>query len=179
MNSRPRDLPVFESPQTLSKAGEHTSPAGGGGWVKAFNADKATNLKIKGTEGLGHSFSAVEMQKGQILDFTFEIPEAGEYFLKIGTIPNHDVDGAGMKIEVLQDNKTVTELDYSVEGRSETWKQNVLRCQAISSVKLNIERLGVIKVSIKAHTEHIILDQVMLLKNEMNFYEFPVERTEM
>ncbi|MDR2764349.1 MAG: hypothetical protein LBB90_04895 [Tannerella sp.] len=114
------------------------------------------------------------MQKGQILDFTFEIPETGEYFLKIGTIPNHDVDGAGMKIEVLLNNKTVAEPDYSVKGRSETWKRNVLRGQAISPVKLNIEQPGEIKISIKARTGHIILDQIMLMKNEMNFYEFPV-----
>jgi hypothetical protein len=115
------------------------------------------------------------MQKGQTLDFVFDIPEAGEYTLKIGTIPNHDVDGEGMKIEVLLNDKIVNELDYSVEGRSEKWKQNVLRGQAICSVKLNIEQSGEIKISIKALTGHIIPDQIMLLQGEMNFYEFPVK----
>ncbi|MDR0766730.1 MAG: glycosyl hydrolase 115 family protein [Odoribacteraceae bacterium] len=173
MDSRPRDLPVFESPSGFPEREEHAPPVGRG-WVKAFNADNATNLKTKGTEGLGHSFSAVEMKKGQVLEFTFEVPETGEYFLKVGTIPNHDVDGAGMKIEVLLNNKIVAEADYSVKGRSETWKRNVLRGQAISSIKLNIEQPGEIRISIKARTEYVILDQIMLVKNEMNFYEFPV-----
>ena len=90
-------------------------------------------------------------------------------------IPNHDVDGTGMKIEILLNDKIAGELDYSVEGRSETWKQNVLRGQAISSVKLNIEQAGKVKISIRALTNYIILDQIMLLQGEVNFYEFPVE----
>jgi hypothetical protein len=182
MDSNPRDLPVFakpafsqpDSPATGKSTGtEQKEPA----YVAARNASQADNISSAGTviEGLGHSFSAVEMQKGQTLDFTFEIPEAGEYFLKTGTVPNHGVDGAGMKIEVLLNGKTVTQSDYSVDGRSETWKQNVLRGQAISSVRLNVEQAGEIKISIKALTGHIILDQIMILQGEMNFYEFPVK----
>jgi hypothetical protein len=182
MDFRPRDLPVFAKPEfpqpdfpaTGKSIGiERKEPA----YVVALNASQADNKLSGGTviEGLGHSFSAVEIQKGQTLDFTFEIPEAGEYCLKIGTVPNHDVDGAGMKIAVLLNDKTVNESDYSVEGRSEIWKQNVLRAQAISSVKLNVEQAGKIKISVKALTGHIILDQIMLLHGEMNFYELPVK----
>jgi lysophospholipase L1-like esterase len=173
MDFQPRNLPVFAKPEfSKNKDVVRRGPTRN---VFAQNADNATNLKNKGIEGLGHSFSAVEMQKGQTFDFTFEIPEAGEYTLKTGTIPNHDVDGKGMKIEVLLNDKSVTALDYSVEGRSETWKQNVLRGQAISSVKLNIEQAGEIKISVKALTNYIILDQIMLLQGEMDFYEFPVK----
>jgi hypothetical protein len=185
MDSHPRGLPVFAKPEfpqpDSSASGKSTEieqrtqkePA----YAAARNASRADNISSAGTviEGLGHSFLAVEMQKGQMLDFTFEIPEAGEYTLKIGTIPNHDVDGTGMKLEILLNSKTVGEQDYSVEGRSETWKQNVLRGQAIRSVKLNIEQSGEIKISIKALTNHIIPDQIMLLQGEMNFYEFPVK----
>jgi hypothetical protein len=182
MDFQPRDLPVFAKPEFLKPDSlatgkligiERKEPA----YVAARNASQADNKLSNGTviEGLGHSFSAVEMQKRQTLDFIFDIPEAGEYFLKIGTVPNHDVDGAGMKIAVLLNDKTVNELDYSVEGRSEIWKQNVLRGQAISFVKLNVEQAGEIKISIKALTNHIILDRVMILQGEMNFYEFPVK----
>jgi hypothetical protein len=184
MDSHPRGLPVFASPEFSQPDSPATGKSTGieqrtqkePAYAAARNASQADNISSAGTviEGLGHSFSAVEMQKGQTLDFTFEIPEVGEYTLKIGTIPNHDVDGAGMKIEILLNDKTVGEQDYSVEGRSETWKQNVLRGQAISSAKLNIEQAGKIKISIKALTKHIILDQIMLLQGEMNFYEFPV-----
>jgi hypothetical protein len=173
MDSRPRNLPVFAKPEfPENKDTAHYNSTQN---VFAQNADHATNLKNKGIEGLGHSFSAVEMRKGQTLDFVFDIPEAGEYTLKIGTIPNHDVDGEGMKIEVLLNDKTVNELDYSVEGRSETWKQNVLRGQAISSVRLYVEQAGKIKISVKALTNYIVLDQIMLSQSEMNFYEFPVK----
>jgi lysophospholipase L1-like esterase len=173
MDSRPRDLPVFAKPEFPES--KDTARYNSTQNVFAQNADNAINLKNKGIEGLGHSFSAVEMQKGQTLDFVFHIPEAGEYTLKTGAIPNHDVDGAGMKTEILLNGKIVGEQDYSVERRSETWKQNVLRGQAVGSVKLNVEQPGGIKISIKALTNHIILDQIMLMQGEMNFYEFPVK----
>ena len=173
---RPRNLPVFDRPEftgTDSLATDTVLPP----FVAAQNAARSASLPENGTviEGLGHSFAAVQMQKGQTLDFTFKLPQAGAYLLKIGTVPNHDVDGVGMKFEVLLNDKTVTEFNYSVEGRSETWKKNVLRGQAINSAKLDIEQPGKIKISIKALTNHIILDQIMILQGDMNFYEFPVK----
>jgi lysophospholipase L1-like esterase len=186
MDFHPRDLPVFAKPEFPQPDSPATGNSTGAGqqrtqkepaYVAARNASQADNILSAGTvvEGLGHSFSAVKMQKGQTLDFTFEIPEAGDYFLKTGIIPNHDVDGEGMIIEILLNDKTVSKQDYSVEGRSEAWKQNVLRGQAINSMKLNYEQPGEIKISIKALTNHIILDQIMLLRGEMDFYEFPVK----
>lgn len=186
MDFQPRDLPVFDRPEfrSLDSLAAETLPAPQPqkplpterAYVSALNANHADNLDHPGIEGLGHSFSAVEMQKDEKLDFTFEVPRPGEYFLKIGTVPNHDVDGAGMKIEVLLDNHPVGELDYRVEGRSEAWKQNVLRGQTVSSVTLDLERAGRATVSIKALTGYVILDQVMLMQGETDFYEFPVSR---
>ncbi|MDR0545118.1 MAG: hypothetical protein LBG30_07230 [Odoribacteraceae bacterium] len=179
MDFRPRDLPVFASPafpRPASPAGSSSEPA----YAAARNASRADNILSAGRiiEGLGHSFSAVKMQEGERLDFTFEVPAAGEYLLKTGATPNHDVDGKGMIIEVLLDGKAVDTQDYSVEGRSERWMQNVLRGQAVCSTKLNIERSGEITISIRALTRHVILDQVMLLQGEMTFYEFPVTTTD-
>ena len=179
MDFRPRNLPVFNKSDfqhlDSSEIKIEIQTQKEFSHIFAQNANNATNLNTKGIEGLGHSFSAIEMLNGQTLDFSFNLPEAGEYNLKIGTLPNHDIDGKGMKIEVLLNDKSVNVLDYSVRGRSETWKQNVLRGQTVSTVKLNFNQSGEVKISIKAHSENIILDQIMLMQNEMDFYEFPVK----
>ena len=105
-------------------------------FVLAQHASQAIDAEKSGQiiEGLGHSFSAVQMQQGKSLTFTFEIPAGGEYWVKIGTLPNHDVDGQGMKIALSIDGKNIGEFDYRTVGRSEKWKENVLRGQAVITV---------------------------------------------
>jgi hypothetical protein len=181
MNFRPRNLPVFDKPDFLLKAGfqseKQTKDKNELSHVAAQNASQAINLPDNGTavEGLGHSFSAVQMRQGSTLTFRFDIPSSGEYRLKIATLPNHDVDGKGMKIILSVDGKEIRTFDYRVAGRSETWKENVLRGQVISTVKHHFPKAGKVNISIKALTPYIILDQIMLLQGDMNFYEFPVK----
>ncbi|MDR1119891.1 MAG: glycosyl hydrolase 115 family protein [Dysgonamonadaceae bacterium] len=188
MDFQPRKLPVFDKP-TFSESTESTSvqqssvqqPASDkNDFTQALNASQADNLPENGTiiEGLGHSFSAVQMKQGYSLRFTFDIPEAGEYWIKTGVLPNHDVNGKGMKIALSINGETIHEWDYSVVGRSETWKQNVLRGQAISIVPYTFPKAGKITISVTALSPYIILDQIMLGKGADNFYEFPVDAVE-
>ena len=185
MDFNPRNLPVFakprfpeidELPEDQADKSEKKSfiqPL-----VLAQNANQAINLFHNGevVDGLGHSFAAVKMQQGDILSFDFELPESGEYWIKIATIPNHDVDGKGMKIVLSVDGKEIQEFNYRTVGRSETWKQNVLRGQAVSSVNHHFPKAGKVNISIKAITRYIILDQIMIGKGSDSFYEFPVSK---
>lgn len=65
-----------------------------------------------------------------------------------------------MKIELSVDGKTINTFDYSVEGRNETWKENVLRGQAIVACDYTFPKAGKIVVTVKALTPYIILDQI-------------------
>jgi lysophospholipase L1-like esterase len=190
MDFRPRKLPVFDEPafpmlDSLINAGyqpKGTTPqndkkiTGRQGFVLAQNACQAIDRQDAGKviEGLGHSFSAVQMKQGRALTFTFDIPRPGEAWIKIATVPNHDVDMKGMKIMLSVDGKEIGEFDYSVSGRSETWKQNVLRGQAVSTARYRFPQAGKVNITVKALTPYIIVDQIMTGQGEDDFYEFPV-----
>ncbi|MDR3341128.1 MAG: glycosyl hydrolase 115 family protein [Candidatus Symbiothrix sp.] len=187
MDFRPRALPVFDKPEftgldSLANAAykpvkPKEKEANRQQFVLAQNANQAINLHQAGkaVEGLGHSFSAVEMQQGQTLTFVFDIPSPGEYWIKIATLPNHDVDGKGMKIVLSVADKDIREFDYHAEGRSEIWKENVLRGQAVSSFAYYFPKAGKVNISVRALTPYIILDQIMIGKGQAAFYEFPVK----
>ncbi|MBO4657139.1 MAG: glycosyl hydrolase 115 family protein [Bacteroidales bacterium] len=170
MSSAPRDLPVFAKPG----APERYVPAAMPGYAEAYNAADAEGFTGKGMPGLGHGFEAVPLVKGQKMEFNFTVPKAGRYTLFIGTLPNHDVDGEGMKIAVSRDGSQIAEVDYSVEGRSEQWKLNVLRGQALSSLDIETQGAAGVTISLEAVTDNVIVDQIMLLAGDMTFYEFPV-----
>lgn len=182
MNLNPRSLPVFEKPDfstldSLIRVGKPALATKEAGMAIALNASQADNGSTTGTvvDGLGHSFSAVQLPAGETLHFTFDLPKAGEYWIRIAAIPNHDVDEKGMKIQLLADDKEIKHFDYKTVGRSETFKLNVLRGQAISLADKVMLPKGKVRISVKAITSYIQLDQVMVGQGEMNFYEFPVK----
>ncbi|GHT58182.1 hypothetical protein AGMMS50239_02210 [Bacteroidia bacterium] len=165
MDFHPRNLPVFDAPDTsvIARATPETIRQH---FTLTQNACQSINIANTGKiiEGLGHSFSAVQLKQNDSLSFVFDIPEAGEAQIEIASLPNHDVDGQGMKIALSVDGKELTTLDYSVTGRSEPWKQNVLRGQALSVVKYNFQKAGKVIITVKALTSYIILDQIMISK---------------
>ncbi|MDR0681068.1 MAG: glycosyl hydrolase 115 family protein [Dysgonamonadaceae bacterium] len=182
MDFKPRRLPVFDKPvfnfpDSVSLSSVPCSPVKPDKRiVHVQNARQA----IKGLEhgkiieGLGHSFAAVQMQQGDSLSFVFNVGEPGEGFIRIAAIPNHDVDGQGMKIAVSVDGQMLPPADYSVEGRSEAWKQNVLRGQVVVSFPCAFRQRGPVSISVKALTPYIILDQIMIEPYDNRiFYEFP------
>jgi hypothetical protein len=174
--------PEFKELDSLITVGHQpVAPAGEtpeSPFVVALNAARAENLPGNGTaiEGLGHSFAAVQMRQGSALAFTFDIPAPGDYWIKIATLPNHDADGNGMKIALSVDGKHIQDFDYRVTGRDETWKENVLRGQALSVARHHFREAGKVSLSIRALTSYIILDQVMIGNGNDDFYEFPVNR---
>jgi hypothetical protein len=176
MDFHPRNLPVFSKTAPLnppSRGKPKSSPCGG---VEGAGAIQAVNAKSRGIEGLGHSFAAVPLAQDDSLTFVFDTQNVGDGWIKIAAIPNHGVDGQGMKISVSVNGQTLPIADYSVEGRSETWKQNVLRGQSLITVPFNFQHKGTTTISVKALTPYIIIDQIMVGTGEMNFYEFPIKK---
>jgi len=145
-------------------------------FVAACNANQAISIngKVLSIQGLGHSFAAVQMAQGSSLNYRFDLPESGKYRIKIAAVPNHDLDGQGMKIRVAVDDKDLGEFDYKTRGRSEAWKQQVLRGQTIIEVPAQELEKGSVNISITALSSYIQLDQLMIGQGEVDFYEFPV-----
>ena len=180
MSFKPRNLFVFRNPSDTSISNfECLVRLDSQNFVTAKNAVESPDLTDKNAAvfGLGHSFNAVQMQKGQTLTYEFDLQQTGEDgWIKIALIPNHDVDGNGLKIEVKMNGENPQTTDYSTRGRSEQWRQNTLRGQAIVSFPQKFEKSGKITISIKALTDNVILDQIAIGNGAMDFYEFPVRK---
>ena len=152
MSSHPRDLAVFNPVDTTCRSIEPNYPK----CFHVLTSVECENQNLSIFEGLGHSGSAAQLPKGESAKFS--MPEK-KVDIEICFLPTHPISlSQGLNVEVLVDGKSFGMIDYHTEGRSEQWKQNILRNQAIVKLK-DIKGK---EISIKALSEGIILDQINL-----------------
>ena len=73
---------------------------------------------------------------------------------------SHPVEGTQLRFTIALDKEETLPIHYETKGRSEEWKENVLRNQAIRRVALPARKKKLNKLVIKALDEGVILDQV-------------------
>jgi len=112
--------------------------------------------------GLGHSGSAIIMKKGESLTFSFETENTSPAELQIYTLPNHAVNGGDIRYQAQLDNETPSIFNTRTFGRSEEWKQNVLRNQAVRKITFKTLKPGQHSLTITALDNDVVLDQIML-----------------
>lgn len=189
MNMRPRDLPVFGAPPlpTLLTAAEAQQ------WLKKEKPAKPHHMEADGTLArdacqydsattgaeavamLGHSMNAVSLPKGGTLTYTFTTTEDGDAVLRIALIPTQPNDGADLRFSVSVDGREPKVFTLKEKFRSEGWKQNVMRGQAVRTLELPALKAGKHTLAIKAIDSHIVVDQWMLdYEANRKFYLFPV-----
>ncbi len=186
----PRDLYVFYAP-TLPLAPTDKEIEKYAGYENAkseplekiagddFIASNACDFS-KATEGtviiqsLGHSMKAVSLPKNGSLTFEFESPSEGEAVLRTAVIPTQPNDKGDIRFSVSIDGSEPLVCSYREKFRSEVWKENVLRGQAIRNTMYRISK-GKHTLVIKALDNHVLIDQWMLdFKPERRFYMFPL-----
>ena len=80
-----------------------------------------------------------------------------------------------MRYSVTIDGGAPTTFSLKEKFRSEGWKQNVLRGQAIRTIDTKLNA-GPHTITITALDDHIIIDQWMIdYKPDRQFYMFPIE----
>ena len=127
---------------------------------------------------LGHSMNAVALPKGAELSYRFEVNEEGEYLLTTAMIPTQPNDSGDLRYSVTLDGGVPTVYSLKEPFRSEQWKQNVLRQQALRQSKVSLSK-GSHTLVIRALDEHIVVDQWMLdPKPGRQFYLIPVKTAE-
>lgn len=90
-------------------------------------------------------------------------------------IPTQANDKGDIRFSVSIDDAEPTVYSIKEPYRSERWKLNVLRGQAVRELKLNITQ-GSHTLVIKALDDHIIVDQWMLdFDTNREFYVFPIK----
>lgn len=191
MNMSPRDLPVFSAPQVpllltdaevkewLGKEAETTTshPLQMDGVIARNACDyQKASQGAEVVQILGHSMSAVALPKDGSLDYSFSTEKEGEAVLRIAMVPTQPNDKGDLRFSVSMDGATPTVFSLKEPFRSERWKLNVLRGQAVRELKLEGLKVGSHTLTIKALDSHIVVDQWMIdYDAKRSFYLFPVK----
>ena len=159
MDFQPRKLPVF-------KRVEHTAATEpmvtDRKILCKWNAMECTYGKPVPCEGLGYERKAAGIRKGSSLTFAFDDYGEDSVEVEIRLLPSHPLDEKQLRFAISVDEAVPQTVSYETKGRSEEWKENVLRNQAIQKVTLPINKQASHKLVITALDEGVVLDQVIL-----------------
>lgn len=189
MNMRPRDLPVFAAPnlptsltdsevkEWLGKSEKQPYPTLDTDGVIARNAssyDSHTG-NVKTIDMLGHSNRAVSLDKGSTVTYKFNVSDSDKFkTLTTALIPTQPNDNGDLRYSVSIDGGTPTIYSLKEPFRSERWKLNVLRGQALRTMELPHLAPGEHTVTITAIDPHIVIDQWIIDHNlNRKYYIIP------
>ena len=156
MDAAPRQLPVFED--------VHADMSGEPDDVEIISnaCDYAEASEgVKKIQMLGHSMNAVALPKDGKLVYRFEVEKAGDYTLQTALIPTQPNDNGDLRYSVSIDGNDPTVFSLKEPFRSEEWKQNVLRGQALRDLPVYLLS-GRHTLTIRALDPHIVVDQWQL-----------------
>ena len=193
MNMRPRDLPVHAAPslptllsdkeiaEWLAKDTQKSRHAINTEGAMAFNACEYTTASkgVRIVRMLGHSMNAVALPKDGTLTYEFMTEREGKATLRTALIPTQPNDSGDLRYSVSIDGGEPKVYTLKEKFRSEGWKQNVLRGQAVRELPVEQSR-GRHTLTIRALDNHIVVDQWMLDYNpQRKHYLFPVATPEL
>ena len=165
MDFKPRKLPVFNRVERKAATAPMTADRKA---VCQWNGAEAKKGNAIVCEGLGYEGKAAEIRKGDALTFSFGNLKTDSVEVDIRLLPNHPVHGDKLRFTVSLDGAEPEVIAYETKGRSEEWKENVLRNQAIRKIVLPVTGKKSHQLVIKALDEGVILDQVMLYEVNRN-----------
>ncbi len=159
MDAKPRNLAVFDKlPRTKAESD----------WV-SYNPPKFLWNGIAYTSysgrkplshGLGYQRGAVTVPAGTALSYSFDAGSADSLRIQLALAPNHPVQGKTIRYAIRVGDGAEQVVNYATEGRSEEWKENVLRNQAIRTTIHAVRQKGKQTLHIKALDEGVVVDQV-------------------
>ena len=187
MSMAPRDLPVFDAPtlpdqlseEEIRKYGQaedyETEPQRDANVVARNAADyEQASEGCEVVPMLGHSMKAVALPKGGRLTYKFNSLKRGEARLFVAVIPTQTADHGDHRFAVSIDGGEKKVFSLQEPFRSERWKQQVLRGQAMRELQLYVG-MGTHTLEIEALDEGIVVDQWLLDYNlKRQFYRFPL-----
>lgn len=169
----------------------------GNGYV-SINAENYTNTTTVNEaswqtfEGIGYSGSVVAalpyhvksnsslndlMEKSPMLEYDFYTFNFGEADVFVQAVPTHPFyEGRGVRCAVAIDDNEPVIIDFKTIGRSNEWKQNVLKNAAVKSGKQLIVEPGKHKLKVWMVDPGVMLDQILIdFGGWKKSYAFPPE----
>ena len=179
MDAAPRRLPVFQDVH-----GHLTHPHESSGYkvgeqdnsVMAFNACDFFEASpgCQPIQMLGHSMNAVAIPQGGKLAYRFQVEQEGAAMLYTAMIPTQPNDKGDLRYSVQVDDLPPVTISLKEPYRSESWKLNVLRGQALKQTPVTLSK-GSHTLVIRALDNHIIADQWMIdFQPNRTFYTMTV-----
>lgn len=159
MSFQPRNLPVF---RRVERRNESTLLISERSAIYKWNGLECTKGGPVVYEGLGYDGKAAGIRKGDALTFSFNDWNRDSVEVDIRLLPNHPVVGHKLSFSISLDGNEPKVISYETKGRSEEWKENVLRNQAIRKVTIPVSKKKSHDLIIKALDEGVILDQIIL-----------------
>lgn len=162
MDAAPRRLPVFGNVHARLKADTTQTVV-----LVSKAACDYTHASdgAKVTEMLGHSMRAVQLPKGGRLTYEFSMTQDKAVVLTTALIPTQPNDTGDLRYSVSIDGGKPVVFSLKEPYRSERWKLNVLRGQAVRELPLELSA-GRHTLVIEALDDHIVVDEWRIEGNE-------------
>ena len=157
MDAAPRRLPVFGDVNATLAGNRQPATA----TFRACDYTEST-AGTRNIQMLGHSMNATAIPNDGQLIYRFETKEEADYTVQAALIPTHPADGKELRFSISIDGLPPTMFSLKEPFRSERWKDNVLRCQALRDVHAHLEA-GTHTLTIRALDEGIVVDEWKLL----------------
>lgn len=116
--------------------------------------------------GLGYQGGAISLSKGSCVVYTFTPSPSlhtDSLMIEVALAPNYPDSGNQIRYSVSVDDDIPQVVDFHTEGRSEEWKMNVLRNQAIRRTVHHVLSGRPCSIKITALDDGIVLDQLSVL----------------
>jgi Glycosyl hydrolase family 115/Gylcosyl hydrolase family 115 C-terminal domain len=163
MDYEPRHLPVFEPVKKEQATGQlpvYVQP------LYTFNGGDYSDCTVtpETIEGLGYAGKAAVLKKGSALTYQLEELTADTVLVEVHLLPSHPVEGKQLRFTIEFDGTVVENVSYKTQGRSEEWKENVLRNQAIREFSFPVGKKSPHTLKITAIDEGVVIDQVKIYR---------------
>ncbi|PUV23587.1 glycosyl hydrolase 115 family protein [Sphingobacterium athyrii] len=157
MDCKPRDLAVFDKlieEKAVAPMADDDQPA------KRISGKDLTGSI--GYEGLGYQGQAAAIPLGVEAKYRLPRLKSDSVTIVVHLLPTHPVSSDDLRFELSLGKEKSSPISYKTIGRSEEWKENVLRNQAIRKIKFKITNLQQDILRIKALDEGVIVDEIAL-----------------
>ena len=164
MDMCPRRLPVFaqvKHEQIDAPLSADVQP------IVTINAADITNDDALLCPLLGYSGQSAKLPKGKTLSFTLDVALPDTVVVQLYFVPTHPIEN-DLRVRVTFDDEDLGTVSYKTQGRSEEWKQNVLRNLSIKDMICKPSKSSNHQLKIKALDDGIILDRMQLLYIKTN-----------
>lgn len=156
MDMCPRRLPVFaqvKHEQIDAPLSADVQP------IMTVNAAEIINDETLLCPFLGYSGQSAKLPKGKTLSFTLDVALPDTVVVQLYFVPTHPIEN-DLRVRVTFDDEDLGTVSYKTQGRSEEWKQNVLRNQSVKDMICKPAKRSNHQLKITALDDGIILDRI-------------------